>query len=267
MRQLLYASTKTCLPSIWLTRIVFFGFCAGVFPVGQAEAALIGYRNKLLFDGATTTTNLVNFDSSAVGTVVGRPVPPNPPNPAFQQIVFGSTTSIGGNLIVTDGKPAIAAGLKAFSGLNFLGSSAGELMTLSANQSFTFTFQTPVSAVGLYIISDGQRSIGEIGIRANGVSAVIEDQPNVNEIALSGGGVQSDSFAYFLGLADSVNPALTLTSVTVFAGLRDVNGFGIDNISSTLTAVPEPNSLLILGLTASIGFGVRLLRRKRDAKV
>ena len=166
---------------------------------------------------------------------------------------------------MTDGKPAIAQGLKTFSGLNFLGSSAGELMTLAANQSFTFTFQTPVSAVGLYIISDGFRNLDEIGIRANGVSAAIDPGVgNVNEITLSGGGVQSDSFAYFLGLADPVNPALTLTSVSVFAGPSFVTGFGIDNISSSLTAVPEPSSLFILGVAASVGCGVRVWRRKRS---
>jgi len=264
----LYSSTEPCSPRLWLTRIAFLVLFVGVFPFGQAEAGFTFYRNAALFAADTVgrATNLVNFDSTALGTVVARPVPPNPTNPPFQQILFGSTTNIGGNLIVTDGKPAIAAGLKTFSALNFLGSSAGELMTLAANQSFMFTFQTPVSAVGLYIISDGTRNSGEIGIRANGVSAVI-DPLNGNEIALSGGGIQSDSFAYFLGLADKDNPGLTLTSVSVFAGPGDVTGFGIDNISSTLTAVPEPSSLMLLGLTASIGFGVRVWRRKRNAEV
>lgn len=262
-----FHSTGLFLPSIWLNRIAFLCVLVGGIPLGKIEAALIAYRNAAQFAAATTgrTTNNVNFDSTSVGTVVGRPVPPNPPNPAYQQIVFGSTANIGGNLIVTDGKPAVAAGLKTFSGLNFLGSSSGELITLSATQSFTFTFQTPVSAVGLYIISDGTRNSGEIGIRANGVSAVI-DPLNGNEIALSGGGVQENSFAYFLGLADQDNPALSLTSVSVFAGSSDVTGFGIDNISSTLTAVPEPSSLLILGLTTAAGFGVRACRRKRNAE-
>ncbi len=262
----LYPSTQPCLPRLWLTRIAFFGFFMGFIPLGHIEAALIAYRNAAQFTSATVgrTTNLVNFDSTAVGTILGRPTVPTP-NPPFQQIIFGSTTSIGGNLIVTDGKPAIAAGLKTFSGLNFLGSSAGELITLAANQSFTFTFQTPVSAVGLYIISDGTRNSGEIGIRANGVSAVI-DPLNGNEIALSGGGVQSDSFAYFLGLADAVNPGLNLTSVSVFAGTSDVTGFGIDNISTTLTAVPEPSSVLVLSVSASLGFGLRLWRRKTNVE-
>ena len=255
-----------CSPSHRLSRIAFLGFVMCFIPLGHVEAALIAYRNAAQFVTATAgrTTNLVNFDTTAVGTILGRPVVPTP-NPPFQQIVFGSTSSIGGNLIVTDGKPAIAQGLKTFSGLNFLGSSAGELITLAANQSFTFTFQNPVSAVGLYIISDGTRNSGEIGIRANGVSAVI-DPLNGNEIALTGAGL-ADSFAYFLGLADAVNPALTLTSVSVFAGPGDVIGFGIDNISTTVTAVPEPSSLVLLGLTASIGFGVRTWRRKRNAAV
>ena len=160
MRHSLYPSTERCLPRLRLTRIAFLVFFMGFIPLGHIEAALIAYRNAGQFAAATVgrTTNLVNFDApTAVGTILGRPVVPTP-NPPFQQIVFGSTSSIGGNLIVTDGKPAIALGLKTFSGLNFLGSSAGELITLAANQSFTFTFQTPVSAVGLYIISDGTRN-------------------------------------------------------------------------------------------------------------
>ena len=76
MVHLHYPSAKSCLPSTWLSRIAFFGLVAGFIPLGKIEAALIAYRNAAQFAAATVgrTTNLVNFDSTAVGTVVGKPI-------------------------------------------------------------------------------------------------------------------------------------------------------------------------------------------------
>ena len=230
-------------------------------PPGRVEADLVTYRNAALFAAATAgrTTNVVNFDSTALGTVLT--------SSTYQGIIFGANPNIVGNLIVTDGSPAISNGLKAFSGTKFLGSDAGELITLGTNQSFAFTFQSPVSAIGLYVIAESQLASGEIGIRvgsgAGATSAVIDPQ-NGNEIALTGG-PGTNSFAYFIGIADT-NLSGVLPAITVFPGSATASPFGIDNITSTISAVPEPASLWMLSASIVAGLGHYARRRTRISR-
>ncbi len=243
-----------------LSCLSVFSIVMALVPLGRVEADLMIYRNAGLFANATSgrTTNVVNFDSTPVGTSLT--------NSNYQGMVFGANPNVQGNLIITTGAPAIAGGLKAFSGTNFLGSDAGELITLGTNQSFSFAFQSPVSAVGLYFISESSLASGELGIRigagAGATSAVI-DPLNGNEIALAGG-TATNSFAYFVGIVDT-NTLGVLPSITVFPGSTTAAPFGIDNITSTVTAVPEPSSLFILALVATAGLGTRAMRGSRKS--
>lgn len=226
----------------------------------RVDAALIVYRNAALFAAATAgrTTNVVNFDSTAVGSVLT--------SSNYQGIVFGANPNIVGNLIVTDGSLAISNGLKAFSGTRFLGSDAGELITLGTNQSFSFSFQSNVSAVGMYIISESQLGSGEIGMRVGvgaGATSAVIDPLNGNEIALTGG-TATPSFAYFIGIADT-NTSGILPAITVFPGSTTASAFGIDNITSTITAVPEPASLLMISAAIVAGMGHCARRRTRKS--
>ena len=132
--------------------LAVLGLLLACFPPGRVEAELMIYRNAALFSAATTgrSTNVVNFDSTDISNGVFVLT-----NKTYQGIVFGQNASIGGNLVVTDGSTAFTGGLKAFSGKNFLGSDAGELISFGTLQSsFSFSFQSPVSAVGFYIISN-----------------------------------------------------------------------------------------------------------------
>ncbi len=235
-----------------------FGIVLAFVPPGRVEADLMIFRNAGLFSAAVAgrTTNVVNFEAGPVG--------PPLTNSTYQGILFGANPNIQGNLIITTGAPAITGGLKAFSGTNFLGSDAGELITLGTNQSFSFAFQSPVSAVGLYFVSESSLASGELGIRVGagaGATSAVIDPLNGNEIALTGG-TATNSFAYFVGIVDT-NALGVLPSVTVFPGSTTAAPFGIDNITSTVTAVPEPGSLLILALAASAGLGTRARRVSR----
>jgi len=215
------------------------------------EAELIVYRRFADFTTATSgrTSNVVNFDSTSLSTEVA--------NTTFQGLRFGANPNAS-KLWVTDGTPTFAGGLKTFSGTRFLGSDAGELITLSTNQSFTIGFQANVSAVGFYFVSNSQLASNELGFRIGTTSALIDI---ANEIPLTGGG-PVDSFAYFVGIVDT-NPFGVLSTLTVFPNLANAAGFGIDNISTAITAVPEPSSIVFAGLILVGGIVRRSWQTKR----
>lgn len=76
-----------------------------------------------------------------------------------------------------------------------------------------------------------------------------------------GSGSTTSSFAYFLGVAEDTNPANVFTRVTI-TGSAAGAGFGIDNITS-VSAVPEPSSLVLLASVSIAGWYYRVLRRKK----
>ncbi len=251
----LNTSRVSWFPVRLLSYLAVVGIVLAFVPPSRLEADLMVYRNAGLFAAATLgrTTNVVNFDSTPAGTSLT--------NSLYQGMVFGANPNIQGNLIITTGAPAITGGLKAFSGTNFLGSDAGELITLGTNQSFSFAFQSPVSAVGLYFVSESSLASGELGIRVGagaGATSAVIDPLNGNEIALTGG-TATNSFAYFVGIVDT-NTFGVLPSITVFPGSTTAAPFGIDNITSSVTAVPEPGSLLILSIFTSVGLVARVRR-------
>lgn len=249
-----------------MRRVSFLAILAvlsGIVPFGSLKAELIVYRNSAAFTAAIAgrNTNLVNFDATALGTEVA--------NATFQGLTFGSNPNTS-KLWITDGTPAFGGGLRTFSPSRFLGSDAGELITLATGQSFSFGFQANVSAVGFYFISDSQLRADdgtgrELGFRIGTTTALIDNavvNGVPNEIPLTGGG-SVPSFAYFVGIVDT-NPLGVLSSVTVIPNLTNAASFGIDNITTSITAVPEPTSILLAGIIVIGGVIRRSLRTKRS---
>lgn len=202
----------------------------GLVGVRTAHADFVTYTNATQFNTAISgrTPTTVNFDTSADGTVIA-------PNSVYQQIIFDPTNAVNGDLIVTNGNVSFSPGLKTFSGLNYLGSSIGDVI----KQTFTFNFQTPMNSVGLYIISPSQLNNSEVGITVGTTTALINIADEIN-LGPSAGNL-TPSFAYFLGIVQTF-PLQGFTSVTVNPNRSGiVDGVGIDNIS--FTAVPEPGTL------------------------
>ncbi|MEQ1824807.1 MAG: PEP-CTERM sorting domain-containing protein [Pirellula sp.] len=234
-------------------RLVFGVVCFVSLNSTLVLADLFTYNNSANFNtaiaGRAATT--INFDVNAGGApIADGTVLPN--NSFFQGIRFDPNNSVTGDLIVTNGSVAFSPGLKTFSGLNYLGSSVGDVI----KQSFVFQFQLPVTSVGLYIISPSELLSNEVGISVGTTSSLISST-TVIDLGPTAGSL-TRSFAYFIGIVES-NPALTFTNLTVNPNLSGVvDGIGIDNI--TFTAVPEPTSLLSICMAALVAV---FFRRKR----
>ena len=136
--------------SLFTPRVSWFSLALGTIamaalPTGRGEAALITFTRLADFETAASlrNTNLETFESYPVGGNVS-----NVPG-----LTFGAIPN--GNLLqVTDGTPTFGAlGLKAF-GTKYLGSDAGELISLGAGQSFTISFKSNMSAIGFFFIKE-----------------------------------------------------------------------------------------------------------------
>jgi len=221
----------------------------------RVDAALVSYTLESTFNTATAGRRGTpqTFEGIAVGTALS--------NVVRDGIRYDTNNQVGGGgLIVTNGNAAVTPGentLRTVSPVNFLGAAApGNFDTIT--NTFVFDFLTPVSGVGLYIISNGFFSSGEISLTFGGQIASLNP---ANEIQFAGSGSTTSSFAYFLGVAEDTNPANVFTRVTI-TGSAAGAGFGIDNITS-VSAVPEPSSLVLLASVSIAGWYYRVLRRKK----
>jgi len=256
-----------------LVSVVFaFGFVHR-----RVEADLIAYNSSSAFNTATAlrASRTIIFEGprgdGSGNFVDGDIIGPNPltgGNVPIQGILFDPSNAVAGNLIVTNGTTFIsstnpqARGLVTESGLNYLGWSIGDLIF----QPFTFNIQpvanTFVNGVGMFVISDSELSSNDVTITVNGVTSGI----NLGTLNTRTGLVSS--YSYFIGIAET-NLLTNFSTVSIGVSSNigtGLTGFGLDNISYTFTAVPEPSSLL-LGAAAMAGVAYRARRRyKPNAK-
>ena len=259
-----------------ITMLVSVVFAFG-FVHRRVEADLIAYNSSSAFNTATAlrASRTIIFEGprgdGSGNFVDGDIIGPNPltgGNVPIQGILFDPSNAVAGNLIVTNGTTFIsstnpqARGLVTESGLNYLGWSIGDLIF----QPFTFNIQpvanTFVNGVGMFVISDSELSSNDVTITVNGVTSGI----NLGTLNTRTGLVSS--YSYFIGIAET-NLLTNFSTVSIGVSSNigtGLTGFGLDNISYTFTAVPEPSSLL-LGAAAMAGVAYRARRRyKPNAK-
>jgi hypothetical protein len=195
-------------------------------------------------------TNTINFDSVTAPTPVSN-------STFFQSQVRFELP----NLLITDGRTGFPAGsgdpistldgLNTISGSFFLGSTTGgDLIDRSMN----LTFSNPINAIGMYFVTFEQLDTTDASLQ---VGSTIGNLSPANEIVLAGTG-KTSSFAYFVGITQT-DPSATFTTARIQLGTSFPVRIGLDNV---ITAVPEPNSLLLYGL-----WGVGLVGYKRLRKL
>lgn len=219
-----------------------------------AFATTVTYTTLASFQGATTGAVTANFDGVAAPLVINN-------GDTVDGIKF--TSSIGGGnqfAVYTD----FGTGFSTTSGFNYLGTmDPSTIGSLFGSDSFTMTFSSPITALGLYIIN------GDPVLAANtftldiGVGSVLNSgTADINP--LPDGLTQ----AYFLGIT-STTPFSTATLGPTVLG-PDGSGplWNVDDVVMATAngntppppQVPEPGTLVLM----ATGLGA-LVRRVRKA--
>lgn len=127
-------------------------------------------------------------------------------------------------------------GLTAANVAPFPGSRSLVLFGGNALQPVTFSFDSPVSAFGLFI-----------GDAAEGSNSTLSFTNNLGHNFTIASGPLPDNSVIFFGVIDLQNP---FTSVTI-QGNTSSDGFAMDDVYIT-TAVPEPTSMVLFGISAVV---------------
>jgi hypothetical protein len=226
-----------------LHRLVALAALAGSLTVaGSAQAALSTFTSKAAFDAAIagmSAAQTVDFDSVASGTT------------------FASGSGTGGLTftysITGPSTLQVSSTFGTTSGSNYLGLDNPDT-AFYLGDSFTINFNRTVHAVGLYVIAGSDAQAGDmmLSVGAGSVSnSAIADT------------LVSDGQAFYLGLVES-DIGSGFTSATLSGVLSTPNAFlafTTDDITSAVTAVPEPQTwgLMLVGL----GTLSALARRRR----
>lgn len=159
-----------------------------------------------------------------------------------------SGTSIGHvkfNYTINDYFSGSPRQMKIISGLDTTSGSQGLGLDDAANfdqffdgSSFGTVFDSPVLAVGLYVISDDPLLAGDVTLEAGGESLSNSDTPYAT---FPDGGE-----AHFLGIVSSTT---AFSSATLSTSDTDDPSFFF-RVDDLATAVPEPTAAVLLGLTA-----------------
>jgi hypothetical protein len=211
-----------------------------IWAAAPAQAAVTGFTSKTAFDAAIagmSATQTVDFESVLSGTT------------------FASGTGTGGlTFVYTIAGPStlqVSSTFGTTSGSNYLGLDNSDT-AFYLGDSVTIAFNRTVHAVGLYVIAGNDAQAGDMVLSIAGGS--IGNSAAADTLV-------SDGQAFYLGLVES-NISAGFNSATL-SGTFTPNAFlafSADDITSAVSAVPEPQSWgLMLG-----GLGVlSLIARRR----
>ena len=209
------------------------------FVSGAAQGAVSTFTSKAAFDaaiGGLAAVQRVDFDAVPSGTT------------------FLSGAGTGGLTftysIAGPSTLQVSSTFGTTSGSNYLGLDNPDT-AFYLGDSVTINFNRTVNAVGLYVIAGSDAQAGDVQLSiANGsvFNAAVADT------------LVSDGQAFYIGLIES-DVDLGFTSATLTG--TDIPGaflaFTVDDITSAVSAVPEPESWLLL-LT---GLGAVFARARR----
>ena len=209
---------------------------------GASEATLTGFTSKASFDvvvSGMSAGETVNFEAVAPGTLF--PSGTGTGGLTFNYSIAGPSTLRVSNTFGTT------------SGTNYLGLDNPDT-AFYLGDSFTIEFNRTVHAVGLYVIAGGDAQAGDMELAVAGGSVANSALPDT---------LVSDGQAFYLGLIES-NPGLGFTSAVVRGVVSTPNAFlafTVDDITSAVSAVPEPGSWGLM--LAGLGVLSALVRRPR----
>jgi hypothetical protein len=213
------------------------------------RAALNTYTNVSDFDSAVASgfgaISDLDFDSLVSGSTLAS-------GSTVQGITF--TYTIGGGAFDLQ----VGSTFDTTSTPNYLGTTGDDAFL--SGDSFTMTFATPESAVGLFVISGGIDFAGDYTLSTALGSVDNSDSTDSTYGTLGDGGA-----VYFLGMVET-DPTMTFTSAT-FSSLAGLGiPFDIDDIVTTVATssgpppLPDPASTLTL-LAGACG-GLFAFRRR-----
>ena len=225
-----------------LQRLVAQAALAGCLgAAGSAQAALTTFTSKAAFDAAIagmSAAQTVDFESVASGTT------------------FASGSGTGGLTftysIAGPSTLQVSSTFGTTSGSNYLGLDNPDT-AFYLGDSFTINFNRTVHAVGLYVIAGRDAQAGDMVLSVTagsvGNSAVADT-------------LVSDGQAFYLGLVESeIGSGFTSATLSGTFTPNAFLAFTTDDITSAVTAVPEPETwgLMLVGL----GTLSALARRRR----